>query len=92
MTTTGETPTSTPSRAGAGARAKAAEIGRTERPRILLTAALGAASGALIGALIGSLLVGLVLASDRPARFGQLDKSEGRESISQLEQHREDDL
>src|SRR5699024_12339287 len=41
VTTTGETPTSPPSRAGAGAAAKAAEIARTERPRILLTAVLG---------------------------------------------------
>src|SRR5699024_293851 len=62
VTTTEEPPTSSPSRAGAGATAKAAEIARTERPRILLTAVLGAAAGALLGALVGSLLVSLVLA------------------------------
>src|SRR5690625_2759836 len=77
VTTTGETPTSTPSRAGAGAAAKAAEIARTERPRILLTAVLGAAAGALLGALVGSLLVGLVLAVLGAAAAGLWQRGRG---------------
>src|SRR5690625_12781 len=77
VTTTGETPTSTPSRAGAGAAAKAAEIARTERPRILITAVLGATAGALLGALVGSLLVSLVLAMAGAAAAGFWQRGRG---------------
>lgn len=61
MTATEENRSSSTSRAGTGAAAKAAEIARTERPRILLTALLGGAAGALVGLLIGHLLLALVL-------------------------------
>jgi hypothetical protein len=61
VTATEENRSPSISRAGAGAAAKAAEIARTERPRILLAALLGGAAGALVGGLIGHLFVALVL-------------------------------
>ncbi|MFE9247178.1 nuclease-related domain-containing protein [Nocardiopsis sp. NPDC006938] len=75
--TTAETRTLSPSRAGAGAAAKAAEIARAERPRILLTALLGGAAGALVGLLIGHLLLALVLTLTAATAAGLWQRGRG---------------
>lgn len=49
-------------RAGAGATQMAARIGRRERPKVLLAAAVGTVPGLLIGALFGAPVLGSVLA------------------------------
>ncbi|MFE6449663.1 nuclease-related domain-containing protein [Nocardiopsis dassonvillei] len=64
MTATEENRSSRPAarnRAGAGAAAKAAQVARTERPRILLAALAGGVAGGLLGALLGHLGMALVL-------------------------------
>lgn len=64
MTATEEnrsSPSAARNRAGAGAAAKAAQVARTERPRILLAALAGGIAGGLLGALLGHLGLALVL-------------------------------